>query len=118
MTTTETRIEAITKELNEHISYYTSLTEEAMLTLEHMKASAREYKEANRAFAMRTFVSSYLTRIKGVVETRDIKSAENIIRYHSYYQHTKGNLGDGSDIAVAQSTVAVILDGIIAKYFD
>ena len=69
-----------------------------------------EFKETNLRYGLNAFVINYLNRIKAVVMERDIKKAENIIRYHAYYQHSKGNLDDGSTISVGRCCVHIELN--------
>jgi len=118
MSTTEMKIDAILEVINKDIKEREQVADSAMLTLEHMNATAEDYKNANRQLMANSYVVAYLKHIKGVAECRDIKSTENIIRFHTYYQHTKGNLDDGQDVSVGQATVAVILDGYVKKFFD
>lgn len=105
---------AIDSDINDHQNTAWA----AMNTLEKFNATPEEFKKANITFALNSYVVNYLNRIKSVVMERDLKKAENIIRYHSFNQHAKGNLDDGSTISVAQATVAVILSYYIANFFE
>lgn len=118
MSTTETKIVAILDAISRDIAKHENVANLAMQTLEKLNATPEEYKEANLRYGLNAFVINYLNRIKAVVMARDIKKAENLIRYHAYYQHAKGNLDDGSAISVAQATVAVTLDGYVARFFE
>ncbi len=118
MTSTEEKIDAILDAISQDIAEREKVADEAMLTMEQMNTSPDDYKSACLQFSANWFVVGYLKRIKCVVECRDIKSTENIIRFHSYYQHHKGNLDDGRDISLGQAALAVILDGYVEKFFD
>lgn len=118
MSTTETKINAILDAISQDIAERESVANSAMQTLEKLSATPEEFKEANLRYDLNSYVINYLNHIKEVVMERDIQKAENIIRYHSYYQHTKGNLDDGSTISVAQAAVAVTLDDYVTRFFE
>lgn len=92
--------------------------DKAMDKLGDMKATSEEYKKANLRFARYNFVADYLRRLSNQIECSDSQSAENVIRFHTHYQHVKGGLNDGSDISKAQAMLAFTLDGYIAKFFE
>lgn len=117
MPTTE-KLNAVLDAINQDIAQRNDVAKHAMLVLEHMNVTENDYKEANLCFGLNQFVVGYLTHIKGTITGTDVKSAENLIRFHAYYQHTKGNLTDGSNISIGQATVATILDGYVTKFFD
>lgn len=118
MDTTATKINALLDAICQDITERENVANSAMNTLEKLNATPEEFKEANIRYGLNSYVINYLNRIKAAVMERDIKKAENIIRYHSYYQHTKGNLDDGSTISVAQAAVAVTLNGYVARFFE
>ncbi len=118
MATTATKINAILDAISQDIAEHESVANSAMNTLEKLNATPEEFKEANIRYGFNSYVINYLNRIKAAVMERDIKKAENIIRCHSYYQHAKGNLNDGSAISFAQAAVAVTLDGYVARFFE
>ncbi len=118
MSTTENKINAILDAINQDIAEREKEADSAMLTLEQMNTSVEDYKDACKQFGANLFVANYLRHIKGVADTRDIKNTENIIRFHSCYQHIKGNIEDGHDISLGQSVVTSILDGYIERFFD
>lgn len=118
MDTTATKINALLDAISQDITERENVANSAMNTLEKLNATPEEFKEANIRYGLNSYVINYLNRIKAAVMERDIKKAENIIRYHSYYQQTKGNLDDGSTISVAQAAVAVTLNGYVARFFE
>lgn len=118
MSTTETKIDAILDAIRQDIAEREIVAEQAMHTLEKMKPSAEEYKDANLQFGANTYVARYLKRIQEVVKERDLKKAENIIRFHHYQQHAIGALDDHRDISLGQATVAVILGGYVESFFN
>lgn len=117
MSTTE-KINAVIDAINQDIAQHKDVAKHAMLVLEQMNVSEEDYKEANLCFGLNQFMIGYLSHIKDTLAGADIKTTENLIRYHAYYQRTKGNLTDGSNISIGQAAVATILDGYIAKFFD
>lgn len=118
MDTTATKINALLDAISQDIAKYENVANSAMQTLEKLNATPEEFKEANLRYGLNAFVIGYLYRIKAVVMERDIKKAENLIRYHAYYQqHTKGALDDHRDISLGQATVAVILGGYVERFF-
>lgn len=118
MSVTETKIDAILDAIRQDIAERETVADQAMHTLEKMKPSAEEYKDANLQFGANAYVARYLKKIQEVVKERDIKKAENIIRFHHYQQHTIGALDDHRDISLGQATVVVILGGYIERFFD
>lgn len=118
MSVTETKIDAILDAIRQDIAERETVADQAMHTLEKMKPSAEEYKDANLQFGANAYVARYLKKIQEVVKERDIKKAENIIRFHHYQQHTIGALDDHRDISLGQATVAVILGEYIERFFD
>ena len=118
MSTTETKIDALLDAISQDIAERENATNSVMQTLEKLNATPEEFKQANLRYCLNVYVINYLNRIKAVVMERDIQKAENIIRYHAYYQRTKGNLNDGSIISVAQTAVVTILDNYIARFFE
>lgn len=118
MSTTETKIDAILDAIRQDIAEREIVAEQAMHTLEKMKPSAEEYKDANLQFGANTYVACYLKRIQEVVKERDLKIAENNIRFHHYQQHAIGALDDHRDISLGQATVAVILGGYVERFFN
>lgn len=118
MDTTATKINALLDAISQDIAEREQVADNAMHTLEKMKPSAEEYKEANLQFGANAYVACYLKRIEDVVKERDLKKAENIIRFHHYQQHTKGALDDHRDISLGQATVAVILGGYVERFFN
>lgn len=117
MSTTTTKIDVILDTIRQEIANCKKMTDQAMLTLEKMKPSTEEYKDANLQFGANAFIACYLKRILEVVKERDIKKAENIIRFHHYQQHAIGALDDHRDISLGQATVAVILGGYVERFF-
>lgn len=117
MSTTE-KINAVIDAINHDIAGYKEVAKHAMAVLEHMNVTEEEYKEANLCFGLNQFMIGYLTHVKDTITGADIKSVENLIRFHAYHQHTKGNLTDGSNLSIGQAAVATALDGYIAKFFD
>lgn len=117
MSVTETKIDAILDAISQDIAERERVADQAMHTLEKMKPSAEEYKDANLQFGANAYVVRYLKRIQEVVKERDIKKAENIIRFHHYQQHAIGALDDHRDISLGQATVAVILGGYVERFF-
>lgn len=117
MDTTATKINALLDAISQDIAKYENVANSAMQTLEKLNATPEEFKEANLRYGLNAFVIGYLYRIKAVVMERDIKKAENLIRYHAYQQHTKGALDDHRDISLGQATVAVILGGYVERFF-
>lgn len=118
MDTTATKINALLDAISQDIAKHENVANSAMQTLEKLNATPEEFKEANLRYGLNAFVINYLNRIKAVVMERDIKKAENLIRYHAYYQYSKGNLDDGSTISVAQAAVAETLGGYVARFFE
>lgn len=118
MATTATKINAILDAISQDIAEHESVAYSAINTLEKLNAAPEEFKEANIRYCFNSYVINYLNRIKAVVMERDIKKAENLIRCHAYYQHSKGNLDDGTTISVAQTAVVTILDNYIARFFE
>lgn len=117
MSVTETKIDAILDAIRQDIAERETVADQAMHTLEKIKPSAEEYMDANLQFGANAYVARYLKRIQEVVKERDIKKAENIIRFHHYQQHTIGALDDHRDISLGQATVAVILGGYVERFF-
>ena len=117
MSTTE-KINAVIDAINQDIAQHKDVAKHAMLVLEQMNVSEEDYKEANLCFGLNQFMIGYLSHIKDTLAGADIKTTENLIRYHAYYQRTKGNLTDGSNISIGQAAVATILDGYVTKFFD
>lgn len=111
-------IEAITAD----ITSAEQITSDAMLTLEQMNTSHMEYKAAFRRFIINTSVTRYLIHIKRAIEKSDVKTAENLIRFHAYYQHTKGgdeNDPDPKDITAAvREVIVAVLQQYIADFFE
>lgn len=118
MTSTEEKIDAILDAISQDIAEREKMADNAMNTLEKINTTLEEYKDANFQLGANVFVIHYLNRIKEAVMERDIKKSENIIRFHSYYQHHKGNLYDGRDISLGQAALAVTLDGYVERFFD
>lgn len=118
MSTTETKIDAILGAISQDIAEREQMADQAMHTLEKIKPSVEEYKDANIQFGVNSYVACYLKRIQAVVMERDIKKAEDIIRFHYYQQHTTGNLSDGRDISLGQTAVAAILGEYVERLFD
>lgn len=118
MNTTATKINALLDTICQDIAERENVANSAMNIIEKLNVTPEDFKEANLRYSLNTYVINYLNRIKAVVMEQDIKKAENLIRYHAYYQHTKGNLDDGSTISVAQAAVAVTLDGYVARFFE
>ena len=118
MTSTEEKVDAILDAISQAIVDGEKMADNAMNSLENMNTTLEEYKDANLQLGANVFVIHYLNRIKEAVMERDIKKAENIIRFHSYYQHHKGNLDDGRDISLGQAALAVTLDGYVERFFD
>lgn len=117
-TTTTSTMNALYGTIDADITKHEAKAKDAMLTLESMKVSAQDYKKACRIFMYNHFITNYLKRVREVVETGDAKSSENLIRFHAHYQRRKGNLADGSEVAVAQTSLACILDGYINRFFE
>lgn len=117
METTATKIDVILNAIREDIAILEILAEDAMNTIENLNATPEEFKQANLVYGFSSYGINYLNRIKAVVMEGDIKKAENIIRYHSHYQYTKGNLDDGSVISVSQMTVTATLEEYIERFF-
>lgn len=118
MDTTATKINALLDAISQDIVEREKATNSVMQTLEKINTTPEEFKQANLRYFLNSFVINYLNRIKAVVMERDFKKAENLIRYHAYYQRAKGNLNDGSTIAVAQTAVVTILDNYVARFFE
>lgn len=118
MSATETKIDAILDAISQDIAERETVAEQAMHTLEKIKPSTEEYKDANLQFGANAYVARYLKRIQEVVKERDLKKAENIIRFHHYQQHAIGALDDHRDISLGQATVAVILGGYVERFFN
>lgn len=114
----ETKINAILDAIGQNIAERETVANQAMHTLEKIKPSAEAYKDANLQFGANAYVAHYLKRIQEVVKERDIKKAENIIRFHCYQQHKIGALDDHRDISLGQAAVAVILEGYVQKFFE
>jgi len=117
MTSTEEKIDAILDAISQDIAERENVADNAMHTLEKMRPSSEEYKEANLQFGANSYVACYLKRIPPTARERDIKNAENVIRFHHFQQHTKGALDDHRDISLAQATIAVILGGYVERFF-
>lgn len=117
MSTTENKIDAILDAISQDIAKQELKAEHAMHNIEMLNATSNEFKEANIQFSASMYVAGYLTRIQSVVMERQIKKAENVIRYHAYYQHTKGGLDNGQDVLLGQATIAAILDGYVEQFF-
>lgn len=117
MTTTST-MNALYGAIDADIAKHEGKAKDAMLTLESMRVSAIDYKDACRKFMYNHFITNYLKRVREVVETGDVKSSENLIRFHAHYQRRKGNLADDSEVSVAQTALACILDGYINRFFE
>lgn len=119
MSTTE-KLNAVLEAINKDIAQHRDVAKHAMLVLEHMNVTVtdEEYKEANLCFGLNQFIVGYLTHIKETIAGMDIKSVENLIRFHAYNQHTKGNITDGSNISIGQAAVATLLGGYITKFFE
>lgn len=117
MSVTETKINAILDAIRQDIAEREDMANQAMHTLEKMRPTTEGYKEANLQFGANAYVACYLKRIQEIVKERDIKKAENIIRFHHYQQHTIGALDDHRDISLGQATVAVILGGYVERFF-
>lgn len=105
------KINAVLGAMTRDIEERERVADDAMHRLEDMGVSAREYKDACLRFSVNSFVVAYLRRLMRKVEEGGVKTAENLMRFHSYYQHTKGCLDDGEPLSVGQAAVAVILDG-------
>lgn len=118
MSETETKIDAILDAIRQDIAERETVAEQAMHTLEKMNTSPEDYKVANLQFEANTYVASYLKRILEVVKERDIKKAENIIRFHHYQQHKIGALNDNRYISLGQATIAVTLGKYVERFFD
>ena len=118
MSTNDARIDALLEAINKDIAEREEIAASAMLTLEQMNTSPKDYEDACHQFGANLFVAGYLRHIKDVVETRDIKSAENIIRFHAYHQETKGAMDDGRDVSLGQAAVTVILKKYVDEFFE
>lgn len=118
MPTTEEKIDAILDAISQDIAICEKTANRAMNTLERINTTPEEYKDANLQLGANAFAARYLDRVREVVKERDIKKAENVIRFHFYYQHHKGNLDDHRDISLGQSAVAVILGGYVDRFFN
>lgn len=119
MTSNENKCDAVLHVINEALTEHKGKVNKAMQILECMNTKQEEYKNACSTLMISSFVVSYLSRIKAVAETRDIKSTENLIRFHSYYQTNKGAIViNFDDTSSAQYIVLTILNGIIERFFD
>ena len=120
MSTTEIKKAAIIETITKDIAEREKVAERAMQTLEQMNTSAEDYKRACQQFSLNSFVSGYLRHIKDSVEKSDLKTSENLIRFHSYHQYTKGLLTDDNEraLGVGQTAIAIILDGYIERFFE
>lgn len=118
MNSNETKIDAIINAVSQEIEAHEKAANDAMGTLEKVNSSPEEYRNASILFGLNSYVANYLKRIKDVVMERDIKKAENVIRFHSYYQHTKGSLSDGNMLSACQAAVMATLDSYISRFFE
>lgn len=119
MTSTENKCDEILTAINEALTEHSAAVKKAMLILECMNTNQEEYKSACRTIMTHSFVVLLLNRIKAVVESNDIKATETIIRFHSYYLHSKGGFAGKTDVvSTAQHAVAAILDGYVERFFD
>ncbi len=117
--TDEMKCKSVLNAIQEEIDENAKTAREAMLTIETMRTNVEEFKNACRTFMVATFVMAYLDRIKGIAETGDIKSTENIIRYHAYYQGEKGGIIlNYDDLSLAQVAIIKILNGLINRFFN
>lgn len=118
MNTTENKISAIISAITEDIDRHEKKANDAMLTLEQMNTSVETFRETCRTFSRNIFVVGYLKRIKKRIEHCDLKSAENLIRFHAHYQRTKGHINDGSGVSLGQRTVMMYLENYTEQFFD
>lgn len=98
---------------------YSAQVYDAMLDLELINATEEDFKAACRRLAKNSFAVAYLSRIETVAEEGSIRATENIIRYHSFMQDTKGgykNLKEPIDFA--QAEVTGFLNELINRYFN
>lgn len=118
METTATKINAILDAISKGIEKRESMAAEAMKTLDNLCTTPEEYKKANLHFGINSYVANYLKRIQAVVMERDLKKAENAIRFHHYQQQKIGAIDDGGDVSLAQAIVANILGDYIESFFS
>ena len=115
---TKTKIDSILAAIGQDIKHHEDTADKAMMTLELLKISSEEYKDANKTYGINRYIACYLKHVEEhIAKNRDIKEAENIMRFHSYQQKSKGSLDDGDFISLGQATVAVILGDYVNRFF-
>lgn len=115
---TKTKIDSILAAIGKDIKHHEDTADKAMMKLELLKISSEEYKEANKTYGINLYISCYLRHVEDhIAKNRDIKEAENIMRFHSYQQKSKGALDDGDFISLGQAAVAVTLGDYVNRFF-
>lgn len=118
MSTTETKTDALLDAIRQDIAVCESMADRAMHSMEKLKPTTEEYKDANLQFGVNTYTVFYLRRIEEVVNCQDIKTSEHIIRFHHYQQNNVGVLKDHRDITLSQTAIAAILGRYIERFFN
>ena len=114
-TTVNNLIDAINKDIREH----KEVADKAMEQMEMMNCPSEAYKEENLRFSLNQYIIGFLRNLRSrIFENKTADFAERLIRFHAYTQRKKGNMADGSDISIAQSTVTVTLDAYISTFFE
>lgn len=88
---TNEKIASLLDCISKDIDKQEKLADNAMEALERMApTSSQDFFWTNVQLAVRTYVARYLRHIRSIVAERDIKKAENVIRFHIYQQEQYG----------------------------
>ena len=119
MTTTETKLDALTAAIRHDIAACDRAATESMATLGKIKPNLYDFKKANRLVAANAYAAFYLRYIEtDVTSTRDIERAERFIRFHAYQQKNMLALDNNSEAAPGQYMVADHLDSYVTRFFE
>lgn len=119
MTTTETKLDALTAAIRHDIAACDRAATESMATLGKIKPNLYDFKKANRLVAANAYAAFYLRYIEtDVTSTRDIERAERLIRFHAYQQKKMRALDNNSVTAPGQYMVVNHLDSYVTRFFE
>ncbi len=119
MTTTETKLYALTAAIRHDIAACDRAATVIMRTLVKIKPNPCDFKKANRLVVANAYAGFYLRYFEtDVTSTRDIERAERLIRFHAYQLKNMLTLDNNSEAAPGQYMVVNHLDSYIARFFE
>lgn len=94
------------------------IANEAYAEIAKINITPYPYFKANQIYMFSSYVSVFMDNIARYLNGHTDKEAENFIRFHAF-NLTKHSNDTSDDVTIAaMSTIAEVLNKIIAKYFD